>query len=103
MTYRYLFLFLHTATSMFLARKSRTLATGSGTEQRRWIVASIGTLMSKSFRMSTEVYQAMLARGFHGEIQSYEDYVLRPGDWALLAVSTVLSVGTTCLDRWVLR
>jgi cobalt/nickel transport system permease protein len=74
MAYRYIFLFLHTANGMFLARKSRIVARTSGREQRWWIVSTIGVLMSRSFRMSEEVYQAMLARGFTDRIVTMNDY-----------------------------
>jgi cobalt/nickel transport system permease protein len=76
MTYRYIFLFLHTANGMFLARKSRIVAKTSGREQRWWIVSTIGVLMSRSFRMSEDVYQAMLARGFTDRIVTMNEYSL---------------------------
>jgi cobalt/nickel transport system permease protein len=89
MTYRYLFLFLHTANGMFEARKSRVVAHTSGKEQRWWIVSAMGVLMSRSFRMSDEVYQAMLARGFSGRVLTYGEYELRGADWALGAFACV--------------
>ncbi len=42
MTYRYIFLFLHTMNGLFLARKSRIVARTSGGEQRRWIAGVDG-------------------------------------------------------------
>jgi cobalt/nickel transport system permease protein len=87
MTYRYIFLVLHTANAMFLARKSRIVATTSGREQRWWVVSSMGVLMNRSLRMSEDVYQAMLARGFQGEIRTIDDHRMRAADWLLLAVS----------------
>ena len=66
MTYRYIFLFLHTLNGMFEARKSRVVARLGGGEDRRWITRSMGALMSRSFKMSNDVYAAMLARGFNG-------------------------------------
>ena len=66
MTYRYIFLFLHTANGMLLARKSRVVGRTSGGEQRRWITGTMGNLMSRAFKMSNDVYAAMLARGFDG-------------------------------------
>ena len=65
MTYRYIFLFLHTINGIFLARRSRLVARASGAEQRRWIGGTLGSLMSRSFKMSNDVYAAMLARGLH--------------------------------------
>jgi cobalt/nickel transport system permease protein len=92
MTYRYVFLLLHTATGMFLARKSRMVASTSGGEQRWWIVSAIGVLMNRSFRMSEDVYQAMLARGFGNEIRTLTDYRIRLWDWLLLAASAASAV-----------
>jgi cobalt/nickel transport system permease protein len=99
MTYRYVFLFLHTVTGMFEARRSRTIAVTSGGEQRRWIVSSMGVLMSKSFRMSNDVYMAMLSRGFHGEMYAYDEFAMRSADWLFLAASAVLAAGAIVLDR----
>ena len=55
------------ANGMFEARKSRVVARTSGGEQRRWISGTMGNLMNRSFKMSNDVYAAMLARGFTGE------------------------------------
>lgn len=94
MTYRYIFLVLHTANAMFLARKSRIVARTSGREQRWWVVSSIGVLMSRSLRMSEDVYQAMLARGFQGDMRTVDDYRMRSADWLLLAASVLAAAAT---------
>jgi cobalt/nickel transport system permease protein len=90
MAYRYIFLLLHTVNGMFEARKSRIVARTTGKEQRWWIVSSMSVLMSRSFRMSDEVYQAMLARGFTGEVRTLHDYRMTPVDW-MFGVATVLA------------
>ncbi len=92
MTYRYVFLLLHTATGMFLARKSRMVASTSGKEQRWWIVAAIGVLMNRSFRMSEDVYMAMVARGFNNEVRGMTDYRMLALDWLMLAGAAAVSV-----------
>jgi cobalt/nickel transport system permease protein len=102
MTYRYIFLFLHTANGMFLARKSRIVARTTGHEQRRWISGSIGNLMSRAFKMSNDVYAAMLARGFAGEMRAYSAYRMRGADWLAVAATLALAAGGLALDRWVL-
>ncbi len=91
MTYRYIFLVLHAANSMFLARKSRVVAKTPGPEQRRWVVASMGVLMDRSVRMSEEVYQAMLARGFSGEMRTLDSGRMLPADWLLLPASALVA------------
>ena len=80
MSYRYIFLFLHTTNGLFEARRSRIVAQTSGREQRRWIAGSMGALTSRAFKMSNDVYAAMLARGFTGEMRAYNEYHLRPAD-----------------------
>ncbi len=96
MAYRYIFLFLHLASGMFEARKSRVVARTSGGEQRRWISGTMGNLLNRSFKMSNDVYAAMSARGFTGSIRTFNTYRMRRADWAALggaaAVSTVAVV-----------
>jgi len=102
MTYRYIFLVLHTVNGMFLARKSRIVAHTSGKEQRWWIVSSLGVLMSRSFRMSDDVYQAMLARGFTGHIRTFQEYRMGAVDW-LLGVAGLASAGLAVyVNGWLL-
>lgn len=95
MTYRYIFLFLHATNGLFLARKSRIVARTSGGEQRRWIAASMGTLTSRAFKMSNDVYAAMMARGFSGEMRTYSAYRMTHADW--LALGGALGVAATAL------
>jgi cobalt/nickel transport system permease protein len=99
MTYRYIFLFLHTLNGMFEARKSRVVARLGGGEDRRWIARSMGALMSRSFKMSNDVYAAMLARGFTGELQTYTTYHMRFGDWAAVVLTAMVACATIPLGR----
>ena len=91
MAYRYIFLFLHLASGMFEARKSRIVGRTSGSEQRRWISGTIGNLVNRSVKMSNDVYAAMMARGFNGSIRSYQDYRMRSADWLALAGSVLVA------------
>ena len=98
MTYRYLFLFLHTVNGIFLARRSRLVAKASGAEQRRWIGSTLGNLMGRSFKMSSDVYAAMLARGFTGEMRAYSTFRMTGRDWFLLFASTAVAVALLVAD-----
>ncbi len=95
MTYRYVFLFLHTANGLLMARKSRVIARTSGGEQRRWISGTMGAMVSRSFKMSNDVYAAMMARGFTGEIRTYSTYRMTGRDW--LALLGSLSIATAAV------
>ncbi|MBV9355311.1 MAG: cobalt ECF transporter T component CbiQ [Chloroflexi bacterium] len=101
MTYRYIFLFLHTLNGLFEARKSRVVARLSGRDERRWIVRSMGALLSRSFKMSNDVYMAMVARGFQGRIRSYTAFHMRRADWAALAGACLLALLTVPTAAWL--
>jgi cobalt/nickel transport system permease protein len=92
MTYRYIFLFLHLANGMFEARKSRTVARTSGGEHRRWISGSMGNLLNRSVKMSNDVYAAMVARGFEGEMRTLSRYRMRAADWAALIGAVAIAL-----------
>lgn len=99
MTYRYVFLFLHTLNGMLLARKSRMVARTPGAEQRWWIVSSLGVLMSRSFRMSEDVYQAMVARGFRGDFRSLTTFTMGPMDWLFVLASAAAAVAAVAAGQ----
>jgi cobalt ECF transporter T component CbiQ len=94
MTYRYIYLLLNTLNDMFLSRKSRVVGRLSGSEQRRLIGATAGTVLGKSLHLSSEVYLAMQARGFHGRPRTLDTFTMQPRDWLwgalLLAAAAVL-------------
>jgi cobalt/nickel transport system permease protein len=95
MTYRYIFLLLHTANSMFLARRSRSLGVFSGAENRRWLGRALGTTLAKTQHLSEEVYLAMLARGYQGEI--FAAVRLKFGTTDILWLSVSLGVAAAIL------
>ncbi|MDQ7095228.1 cobalt ECF transporter T component CbiQ [Desulfosporosinus sp. PR] len=69
MTYRYIFVLISAMEEMFLARKARDAGQSAAKEQRRFIGSAVGGLFGKSLQMSEEVYWAMTARGYSGEIR----------------------------------
>lgn len=99
MTYRYLFLLLDTAGNMFEARKSRIIGKLSGAEQRRVAASSAGVLLSKSLRMSSEVYAAMQSRGYRGEVYALDRRPARSSDWLTLVGFVALAAAAVWLGR----
>lgn len=69
MTYRYIFVLVRAIEEIFIARKSRDAGQSATKEQRRFVAAAMGGLFGKSLQMSEEVYSAMLARGYTGEMR----------------------------------
>jgi cobalt/nickel transport system permease protein len=99
MTFRYIYVLIHAANNMFLARKSRLVGRVSSAEERHWLTASLGTLFVKSYDLSDQVYLAMLSRGFRGEAQVIDALVWRSVDWLWLAA--FLAVATAAI--WIGR
>ena len=89
MTYRYISLLLHSVNSMFLARRSRTLGSLSGDENRRWLGQALATTMAKSHHLSEEVYLAMLSRGYKDDGIVLNNFSLKRCDflWTIFAVA----------------
>jgi cobalt/nickel transport system permease protein len=96
MTYRYIFLLLHNANSMFLARRSRMIRTFSGTENRGWLSGALGTTLARTQHLSEEVYLAMISRGYSGEVRLIGDLQFKSRDYLWLA----LSLGAAVLLFW---
>lgn len=96
MTYRYIFQLLAMAEEMFTARTSRMVGPVSPGEDRRFIASSMGTLLGKSHAFSSEVYGAMVSRGFNGEPVTSHPFHAGAADWlwlAAVAATVVLLIG----------
>lgn len=93
MTYRYVLLLLESAHEMFVARRSRMVGRLTAADRRRAVTQSAGVLLAKSLNLSNEVFLAMQARGFRGEVYLVDDFVMVRADYlALAAVAAVAAV-----------
>jgi cobalt/nickel transport system permease protein len=99
MTYRYIYLLLHTTNDMFLSRKSRVVGKMDTTEDRNMLAAISGTLLSKSLNMSSEVYLAMQSRGFRGTIVTLKPFKMHNRDWVWLIIFLALAIIAIILGR----
>jgi cobalt ECF transporter T component CbiQ len=85
MTYRYILLLLEAAHDMFVARRSRTVGRLMPGVRRRLAGQSAGVLLDRSLQLGSEVYLAMQARGFRGEVYILDDFAMRRTDWLAVA------------------
>jgi cobalt ECF transporter T component CbiQ len=99
MAYRYIFLLLESAHDMLESRRSRMVGVLEGPERRRVAAASVGVLMSRTLQLGSDVYNAMLARGFRGEVYVLDNFQTAPFDWLMLAVFLTLAGGAFYLGR----
>jgi len=99
MTHRYIFLLLHTANNMFIARQSRTVGRIQARENRRWIAGAMGTLVGRSYQLSNEVYLAMISRGFRGEAMVIDDFRMKVIDWVWTSISVGLALAVILAEQ----
>ncbi|MCV7226650.1 cobalt ECF transporter T component CbiQ [Mycolicibacterium komossense] len=96
MAYRYLFLLLGTVTDMYEARKARTVgAEKHDGAARKFVFASAGALIGKSLALSEEVHQAMVSRGYRGDVRVLTQS--RPARAELLFAAGVAAFGAALL------
>ena len=91
MTHRYIFLLLQLAREQFEARRSRLVGVLSAPQRRQVAASSAGVLLDKSVQLSSEVFSAMQARGFRGEIYTLDDFRMAPRDWCALMAFVALA------------
>jgi cobalt/nickel transport system permease protein len=99
MAYRYIFLLLESAREMLESRRSRMVGELRGSDRRRLAAASVGVLMSKTLQLSGDVYSAMLARGFRGELYLLDDFHTVALDWLMLGLFTAAAIAAFYYGR----
>ncbi len=71
MTYKYIFTFAHVVSDMHLAKKARLAGNTARREAGEWVAGRIAFVFKKTQIECDEVFKAMTARGFAGEIKLY--------------------------------
>ncbi|HYK17852.1 MAG TPA: cobalt ECF transporter T component CbiQ [Bryobacteraceae bacterium] len=99
MTIRYIVLLLETAHDLFQSRSSRRVNRPTPAENRRLAITSSGVLLTKSLHLSGEVYQAMVSRGFRGEVYLLDDFEMRARDWIAAGAFATLAAASLLLGR----
>jgi cobalt/nickel transport system permease protein len=100
MSYRYIFLLLDTIQKTFIAIKSRVGFVVSGKTGRRIAGATMSGLWLRSYRLQSQVYDAMLSRGYAGEPQVMEDFRICPADVIFLTIAVCTFTGTLWMNRF---
>jgi cobalt ECF transporter T component CbiQ len=99
MTYRYVLLLLESAHDMFVARRSRAVGRLTAAGRRRVVTQSVGVLLARSLNLGNEVFLAMQARGFRGEVHVLDDFVMARADWLALGVSAAVALAAVWAGR----
>lgn len=104
--YRYLFVLADEAMRLLRAREARSARPthgGGGTIFWRAKVAGgmVGQLFLRSFERSERVYNAMLARGYRGQLLTMNPHVLTPKDWQILITAVLVIVGIQIMGHTI--
>lgn len=90
MCYRYIFVLVRLFNDFLLARKSRVIGKVSWSDNLRFLTRTTGIMLVRSLNLAEDVYLAMTARGFNGEISLPARQPLRGIDYGWLAIIVVL-------------
>lgn len=70
LAYKYIFIFARTLEDVYLAKKSKIIEVGAA-ETRNWVAGRMAFLLRKTRVKCEDVFNAMLARGFSGNVNLY--------------------------------
>ncbi|MDP1808165.1 MAG: cobalt ECF transporter T component CbiQ [Actinomycetota bacterium] len=87
MAYRYVFVLVGLIGNTHLARKSRTIKLGADGVERRWVAERIAWTLNRSLRMSDDVTDAMISRGWTGRYARLPGSPLTGNDWLAAGIA----------------
>lgn len=96
---RYLQLLARLALEMHDGLRSRLLKAPSGSMGRRWSAGMLGRLFRHSLETGTELHQAMIARGFSGEVKTGVPSRAGKRDVGLTILFVLMSLLLVAADR----
>ncbi len=99
MTHRYIFVLLEIAGQLFDGRRSRRVGTLPPDAERRLAGATAGALLTRTLRLTEDVYLAMQSRGFRGEVHVLREPRMRPVDWLMMAGFILAAAASAMMGR----
>ncbi|MHB0999792.1 MAG: cobalt ECF transporter T component CbiQ [Armatimonadota bacterium] len=99
MMQRYLSVLLRSAEDIHLAKLSRTISGGTIRSEQRWVAAGMGSLFRRTYRLAEEIHEAMVSRGYDGDIQIRSSGKIYLPDKIWLASSAIFIMVIFILDR----
>jgi cobalt ECF transporter T component CbiQ len=99
MTYRYIFLLLEIAGQLVDGRRSRRVGVLKPEAERRLAGSTAGALLTRTLRLTEDVYLAMQSRGFRGEVRVLDEPEMKSADWIVLALLTLTAAATVVVGR----
>ena len=94
--YRYLFVLTDEVMRLLRARDARSAASPAGKSGRSVVWRAkvtgnmAGQLFLRSYERSDRIYNAMLARGYTGQMRTLNSHVMKSSDWTFAALFVIL-------------
>jgi cobalt/nickel transport system permease protein len=98
--YRYVFLLARLLADMGAARAARLVGPVSRGDDRRFAAAAAGTLFGHSQALAAAVHEAMLARGYEGEVRTLSRWRLGVRDLVWSALVAAAAAAALALEAW---
>jgi cobalt/nickel transport system permease protein len=100
MCYRYICLLLDIIQDTLTSVKSRVGFVSSPKTGRRIAALNMAGLWLRSYRLHSQVYDAMVSRGYTGEPVALNEFRAGRNDYLFLALSLFILIGTLWLNRF---
>ncbi len=103
--YRYLFVLSDEVIRLLRARQARAAAapaqrSGGSVRWRAKVAGNmVGQLFLRSYERSDRIYNAMLARGYRGQIRTLHPHTLTRRDWTIGALAVLLILSLQLIGR----
>jgi cobalt/nickel transport system permease protein len=93
MCYRYIYLFVEMLEHTFLAIKSRVGVSVHHKKGRKLVAWNMANLWLKSYNLNSQVYNAMLSKGYSGEPQVLSNFKTSFIDWLWVGLTGIVLIG----------
>lgn len=103
MTYRCIFLLMELVREIHVAKKSRTIKTRSMFEEQKWVGGRIGYTLIRSLDISEKVHQAMMSRGYNGDVKIMQEFKMRKRDYISVVIAISMSVVLVLTSHNIIR
>lgn len=99
MAQRYLVILVRAAEEIHLAKLSRTISTGPTRREQHWVASGMGSLFRRTHRLAREIHDAMISRGYDGDLKVGEMRGLHPRDIVWLVACAIIVVSLVSCEH----
>lgn len=103
MCYRYIFLFMDMIRDFYTAKRSRSIKSMPLRDEQKWVGGRIAYTLIRSLDMGEKVHQAMVSRGFNGEVKLMHDFRIQARDYVAVVTSLAASLLLILIAQNIIR